>query len=50
MATFEVREDRLILMLYFVYTKHQVLLISDENKEINVANLMLQNLLILFSE
>ena len=27
---------------YFVYTKHQVLLICNENKEISVANLMIQ--------
>ena len=28
--------------IYFVYTKHQVLLICNENKEISVANLMIQ--------
>ena len=28
--------------LYFVYPKHQVLLICNENKEISVANLMIQ--------
>ena len=27
---------------YFVYTKHQVLLICNENKQIYVANLMIQ--------
>ena len=28
-------------IFYFVYTKHQVLLIYNENKEIYVANLMI---------
>ena len=28
-------------IFYFVYTKHQVLLICNENKEISVANLMI---------
>ena len=31
-----------IAKFYFVYTKHQVLLICTENKEIYVANLMIQ--------
>ena len=30
------------LCFYFVYTKQQVLLICNENKEISVANLMIQ--------
>ena len=28
-----------MFIFYFVYTKHQVLLICNENKEISVANL-----------
>ena len=31
-----------ILVFYCVYPKHQVLLICNENKEISVANLMIQ--------
>ena len=31
-----------MFIFYFVYTKHQVLLICNENKEIHVANLMIQ--------
>ena len=31
-----------MLIFYFVYTKRQVLLICNENKEISVANLMIQ--------
>ena len=31
-----------MLIFYFVYTKHQVLLICNENKEIYVAKLMIQ--------
>ena len=30
-----------MFIFYFVYTKHQVLLIYNENKEISVANLMI---------
>ena len=32
-----------MFMFYFVYTKHQVLLICNENREISVANLMIQS-------
>ena len=31
-----------MFIFYFVYTKHKVLLICNENKEIYVANLMIQ--------
>ena len=31
-----------MIIFYFVYTKHHVLLICNENKEIFVANLMTQ--------
>ena len=31
-----------MFIFYFVYPKHQVLLICNENKEISVANLMIQ--------
>ena len=31
-----------MFIFYFVYTNHQVLLICNENKEIYVANLMIQ--------
>ena len=31
-----------MFIFYFVYTKHQVLLICNENKEISVTNLMIQ--------
>ena len=31
-----------MLIFYFVYPKHQVLLICNENIEISVANLMTQ--------
>ena len=31
-----------MFIFYFVYTKHQVLMICNENKEISVANLMIQ--------
>ena len=31
-----------MFIFYFVYTKHQVLLICNEKKEIYVANLMIQ--------
>ena len=31
-----------MFIFYFVYTKHQVLLICNENEEIHVANLMIQ--------
>ena len=31
-----------MFIFYFVYPKHQVLLICNENKEIFVANLMIQ--------
>ena len=31
-----------MFIFYFVYTKHQALLICNENKDIYVANLMLQ--------
>ena len=31
-----------LLERIFVYTKHQVLLICNKNKEISVANLMIQ--------
>ena len=30
-----------MFIFYFVYTKHQVLLICNENKEISVANLII---------
>ena len=32
-----------MFIFYFVYTKHQVLLICNENKEIFVANLIIRN-------
>ena len=31
-----------MFIFYFVHTKHQVLLICNENKQIYVANLMIQ--------
>ena len=31
-----------MFIFYFVYTKHQVLLICNENRQIYVANLMIQ--------
>ena len=39
-------KDCHIFIFYFVYTKHQVFLICDENNEINVSNLMMQYRLI----
>ena len=39
---FYIGEDCQISIFYFVYTKHQALLICNENKEIYVANLMIQ--------
>ena len=39
---FRFGKDCQMLIFYFVYTKHQVLLICNENKEIYVANLMIQ--------
>ena len=39
---FIVHYHYLMFICYFVYTKHQVLLICNENKEIYVANLMIQ--------
>ena len=42
LATFYIAEDGQMFIFYFVYTKHQVLLICNKNKEISVANLMIQ--------
>ena len=42
LATFYIGKDCQMFIFYFVYTKHQVLLIWIENKEIYVANLMIQ--------
>ena len=42
LATFEIGKDCQIFIFYFVYTKYQVLLICNENKDISVANLMIQ--------
>ena len=42
LATFKIGKDCQMFILYFVYTKHQVLLICNENREIYVANLMIQ--------
>ena len=42
LATFEIGKDCQMFTFYFVYTKHQVLLICNENKDIYVANLMIQ--------
>ena len=42
LATFYIRKDCQMFIFYFVYPKHQVLLIGNENKEIYVANLMIQ--------
>ena len=40
---FRLEKDRQIMFIfYFVYTKHQVSLSCNENKEISVANLMIQ--------
>ena len=36
------RLERIAKCSYFVYPKHQVLLICNENKGISVANLMIQ--------
>ena len=41
-ATFKIGKDCQMFIFYFVYTKHQVLLICNEDKEIYVANLMIQ--------
>ena len=40
-TTFQIGKDCQMFIFYFVYTKHQVLLICNENKEISVANLMI---------
>ena len=37
-----------MFIFYFVYTKHQVLLICNENKDIYVANLMIQSVEVYF--
>ena len=42
LATFKIGKDCQMFIFYFVYTKHQVLLICNEDKEIYVANLMIQ--------
>ena len=42
LATFKIGKDCQMFIFYFVYTKHQVVLICNENKEISVANLMIQ--------
>ena len=42
LATFYIGKDCQMFIFYFVYTKHQVSLNCNENKEIYVANLMLQ--------
>ena len=42
LATFYIWKDCQMFIFYFVYIKHQVLLICNENKEIYVANLMIQ--------
>ena len=42
LATFWIRRKAKMFIFYFVYTKHKVLLISNENKEICVANLMIK--------
>ena len=41
LATFKIGKDCQMFIFYFVYAKHQVLLIYNENKEIYVANLMI---------
>ena len=43
LATFQIGKDCQMFIFYFVYPKHQVLLICNENKEISVANLMIQS-------
>ena len=42
LATFQIGKDDQMFIFYFVYTKHQVSLICNENKEICVANLMIK--------
>ena len=42
LATFYTGKDCQMFIFYFAYTKYQVLLICNENKEITVANLMIQ--------
>ena len=42
LATFYIGKNWQMFIFYFVYTTHQVLLICNENKEISVANLMIQ--------
>ena len=39
---FWIGKDCQMFIFYFVYPKHQVLLICNENKEISFANLMIQ--------
>ena len=41
LATFRIGKDCQMFIFCFSNTKHQVLLISNENKEISVANLMI---------
>ena len=42
LATVLMGRDGQMFIFYFIYTKHQVLLIRNENKEICVANLMIK--------
>ena len=42
LATFDIGKNGKMFVFYFVYTKHQVLLICNEDKEICVANLMIK--------
>ena len=39
---FQIGKDCQMFIFYFVYTKHQVLLICNENQENYVAKLMIQ--------
>ena len=41
LASFKIGKDCQMFIFYFVYTKNQVVLICNENKEIYVANLMI---------
>ena len=42
LGTIQIGKGCQMFICYFVYPKHQVLLICNENKEISVANLMIQ--------